>query len=112
MYRKITWLSGLGVLALVLVACEQPQKRGDSAGMTEEPAKAERSATAYEAAWNQLRQGMKHTEVLALLGEPPSVKVTKINTYWYYSERGAKGPHVVFDTRTMTVDGWRRPDAG
>ena len=48
-------------------------------------------------------------EQVSLLGEPGHVKVTKVNTTWYYSDRRAEGPHVVFDTRQMRVDRWRAP---
>jgi hypothetical protein len=59
--------------------------------------------------WSQLKGGMDAVEVLSLLDEPRHIKVTKINTTWYYSDRRAEGPHVVFGTRQMRVERWRPP---
>jgi outer membrane protein assembly factor BamE (lipoprotein component of BamABCDE complex) len=78
--------------------------------MTDSSPKARRFTSEYRVGWNQIRSGMKHTEVLSLLDEPMVVKVTRVNTYWYYSDRGAKGPYVVLDTSAMTVDRWQTPE--
>jgi hypothetical protein len=52
---------------------------------------------------------MDAVEVLSLLDEPRHVKVTKVNTTWYYSDRRFEVPHVVFGTREMRVERWRSP---
>ena len=111
MFRTASWLGVLCMVALMATGCEQPQQRGEEVGMSAGPGEGERPASAYRVGWNQIRSGMKHSEVLSLLGEPVGVKVTRVNTYWYYSERGSKGPHVILDTSAMTVDRWTSPES-
>ena len=31
------------------------------------------------------------------------------DTTWFYSDAGAKGPYVVFDTRGMRLERWIKP---
>jgi hypothetical protein len=61
--------------------------------------------------WSRLKPGMDPVDVLDLLDEPKHVKVSRINTTWYYSDRQADGPYVVFGTREMRVESWRAPKA-
>lgn len=78
----------------------------------ERPADQRASEPRAGVAWGQLRPGMDPVEVLSMFGEPKHVKVSKINTTWYYSDRGAEGPFIVFDTRGMSVERWQAPDSG
>ena len=64
----------------------------------------------WTVAWSQLKLGMDPVQVLSLLDEPRDVKITSANTSWYYSDRQAEGPHVVFGTREMRVERWRAPE--
>ena len=105
MRGRMTWISGLCVVALFVGACQQAQPRYDEGAQT----KSKHAEPKYTIGWQQIRNGMDAVEVLSVLDEPVDIKVTKISTYWYYSERGAEGPHVGFDTRTMKVDRWRPP---
>ncbi len=59
--------------------------------------------------WNNMESGLNPRQVLSLLDEPADVRVTQVTTTWYYSDRGANGPYVVFDTGSMTVQRWQRP---
>jgi hypothetical protein len=99
----LRWVfSGVCVIALVSAGCHLPAARpSDGAGAA--------PASDYTVGWGQIRSGMTPDEVLAVLDEPRDIKVTRVNTYWYYSERGAEGPHIVFGTRTNTVERWRAP---
>ena len=93
-------------LAVGIGGCHQPPKSGQS------PAKAgkgQASEPKWTVGWSQLKSGMDAVEVLSLLDEPRHVKVTKVNTTWYYSDRRFEGPHVVFGTREMRVERWRSP---
>jgi len=93
-------------LAVGAGGCRQQHRGGLSAA---EPGKAQTSEPRWTVGWAQLENDMDAVEVLSLLDEPWHVKVTKINTTWFYSDRRAEGPHVVFDTRRMRVDRWRAP---
>ena len=93
-------------LAIGITGCHQPHKGGQSPA---EAGKEQASEPEWTIGWSQLKNGMDAPEVLSLLGEPTHVKVTKVNTTWFYSDRRAEGPHVVFDTRKMRVDRWRPP---
>ena len=104
MYTRMLALVVLGCAVLGVPACSQCEC---STG-AEADAKPQVEAKA-DINWNQLKSDMDAVEVLTLLGEPADVKVTKINTTWFYSNRGAKGPSVTFDTRSMRVDRWRVP---
>lgn len=100
---------GLCLLVLATVSCDQSQKRDDDVAPHDRAADSARPGTADRIGWNVIHRGMKPDEVLSLLDEPITVRVTRTNTYWYYSQRAAEGPQVVFGTRDMTVDSWRRP---
>jgi hypothetical protein len=71
--------------------------------------KAKPGPPVYTVGWNQMRVGLDPVEVLTLIDEPRQVKVTRINTIWYYSDRGNEDAHVVFGTRNMRVERWRAP---
>ena len=97
-----THLLGLIMLGLILLpAC---QSDGEDDGMNQGA-----QATTRTISWDQIKTGMGPNDVLSLLGEPVNAKVTRVRTTWYYSNRGAQGPHVVFDTRQNRVDSWRTP---
>ena len=106
--RAYLWLIGIGILALALTACER-SSRDSEVKSDDSQAKAGSSEPGFTVGWSRLQSGMKSDEVLRLLDEPKSIKATTVNTYWYYSDREADGPHVVFDSREMTVDRWRAP---
>lgn len=55
--------------------------------------------------WRDLKRGMTAGEVRGLLGEPNRVEAGILLTYWYY----ANNSHVLFDAKTMKVDGWTEP---
>lgn len=59
-------------------------------------------------AWDQLRTDMTADQVLALMGHPQDVRIEMLMTYWCYSDRGERGPHVAFDTKTMRVIRWQK----
>lgn len=109
MFRRIAWCAVLCCASLLMTACAPADKRGDEvqAGRPSSPAKS--PALAPAASWNQIRVGMSHTEVLELLGAPVEVKVSRVTTRWYYSDRATDGPHVVLTTSRMTVERFRRP---
>ena len=69
--------------------------------------KAPRGAEGPLAGFRQLRRGMNPSEVLVELGSPITIKTEMMFTYWYYSNHGSSGPHVVFDTRDMRVVRWQ-----
>lgn len=56
--------------------------------------------------WRNLRVGTPHTRVLTELGEPTASETRRLQTTWYYSERGEDGPWVRFDTNSMTLELW------
>ena len=105
MRRRIKRIGGLGIVAMIVGACQQAEPRYDNVAQT----KSRHPDPKYTIGWQQIRNGMDPVEVLSVLDEPVNIKLTKISTYWYYSERGAEGPYVGFDTRTMKVDRWRPP---
>ena len=89
-----------------LAGCGQPSGDADS-----DSAKATgRSDATWTIVWSQITKGMNAVEVLTLLDEPVSVKVSKVNTTWYYSSGGADGPYVALSTRSATVEHWRPPE--
>lgn len=98
-------------LLISITACQQPPKDYQPADASPEAMKAQRSEPGWSIGWSQLNEGMDAVEVLSLLDEPRQIKVTKVNTTWYYSDRRAAGPHVVFDTRQMRVERWRAPQS-
>jgi hypothetical protein len=101
---RVTWLSMAALLLLAPAAgCHQPGKNGADVGAGQAP------EAAWSVGWSQLKTGMDPVEVLSLLEEPRHVKVTRVSTTWYYSDRKAEGPHVVFGTRLMRVERWRTP---
>ena len=104
----ITLLMLLCVLVSI-TGCQQPPKGDQPAQSSLEPAKERDSEPVWTIGWSRIKAGMDAVEVLSLLDEPRHVKVTKNNTTWYYSDRRAEGPHVVFDTRQMRVERWRAP---
>lgn len=59
--------------------------------------------------WRNLLHGMTETEVRRVLGHPTSVERNPVLTYWCYSPKGKLGPHVMFDSTHMTVNGWTAP---
>ncbi len=96
-------------LVIGITACHQPPKVEQSTLASPEPRTGQGSEPKWTIGWSQLKNGMDAVEVLSLLDEPRHVKVTKVNTIWYYSNRRAEGPLVVFDTRRMRVERWRSP---
>lgn len=101
---SLCWIVGF-------TACQQPSKVDQPAQSSTEVDKQRGTEPAWTIGWGQLKGGMDAVEVLSLLNEPKHVKVTKVNTTWYYSDRRADGPHVVFDTRQMRVERWRPPSS-
>ncbi len=59
--------------------------------------------------WDRLKVGYDYIEVRELLGEPLQVKKGGME-FWYYSERGLKGPYVKFLFRK--VNDWQPPETG
>ena len=104
MHAKILMSLMLVGLVVAVPACSQQDGRTGPAAGTPRQTDARADIN-----WNQLKTGMDAVEVLTLLDQPVDIKVTKINTTWYYSTRGTEGPYVVFDTRSMRVDRWRAP---
>jgi hypothetical protein len=99
-------------MLLPVGACHQSEMRSsDPSDMQtgSEGNSADFSGAGVRAAWTQLRRDMTSDEVLVRLGEPVSMKVEMMFTYWYYSPRRERGPYVYFATRPMTVIGWREP---
>ena len=106
--RNTTALIMSFCLAVGIGGCHRPSKGGQSHAET---GKGQVSEPEWTIGWSQLKNGMDAVEVLSLLDEPRHVKVTKVNTTWFYSDRRAEGPYVVFDTRRMRVDRWRPPQS-
>jgi hypothetical protein len=96
-------------LFIGLTACHLPPNGDRSPRFSPEVTKGQDREPGWTIGWSALKAGMDGVEVLSLLGEPRHVKVTKINTIWYYSDRLPEGPRVVFDTRRMRVDRWQPP---
>ena len=107
---SIALVMSLCLLASI-TACQQPPKGDQPARSSPEVRKERYSEPGWTVGWSQLKAGIDAVEVLSLLDEPKDIKVTKVNTTWYYSDRRAEGPHVVFDTRQMRVDRWRAPQS-
>jgi len=106
----ITLVTSLCLL-VTITGCQQPPK-GDQLAQSAPPTGKERdSEPGWTIGWSQLKTGMDAVEVLSLLNEPKHVKISKVNTTWYYSDRRAEGPHVVFDTRQMRLERWRAPQS-
>jgi outer membrane protein assembly factor BamE (lipoprotein component of BamABCDE complex) len=103
----VLMFSLLVVGGLLSAGCRPDSRRdeGVSAKVTDERG----AEPEYTPAWNQIRRGMTADEVLLLLGHPKTIRVSQTSTCWYYSDRGADGPHVCFDTRPMQVATWRPP---
>ena len=57
--------------------------------------------------WRRLRVGMTMDEVRTSLGEPETVRVDELRTYWYWDYPG--GAEVYFDTRSRKLGGWTEP---
>ena len=91
-----------GALTLTSAGCHSAATRPGESGAASAP-------SGYTVGWAQIRTGMTPDEVLTALDEPRDIKATRINTYWYYSERGTEGPYIVFGTRSNTVERWRAP---
>ena len=108
MRQQKGWVVLLGSALFLVCGCDQAQ-RGDAVDNQEPSAGAYRSEAKRTVGWDQLRIGQDPVEVLSLLNEPMDIKVTSVSTHWFYSNRGAEGPHVAFDTRTMKVERWRAP---
>ena len=110
MYVKIPIALGVSLCLLVsIIGCQQPPKRDQPVQSSPDFGKERDSEPGWTIGWSHLKAGMDVAEVLSLLDEPKHVKVTKVNTTWYYSDRRAEGPYVVFDTRQMRVENWRAP---
>ena len=105
MRRGTRLIGGLCIVAILIGACQQAEPRYDEGAQ----AKSKYSEPKYTIGWQQIKNGMDPVEVLSVLDEPVDIKVTKVSTYWYYSERGSNGPYVGFDTRSMKVDRWQPP---
>jgi hypothetical protein len=109
MCTKLRFVAAICGLVLLMGACRHSECTGDTVATERGTEPAARSGSGHTIAWQQIRGGMDPVEVLSLLDEPHRIKVTKVSTYWYYSDRGADGPVVVFDTRNMRVERWRSP---
>ena len=96
-------------LLIGITACQQPPKGDQTASPSPDARQQQRAEPSRTIGWFQVKTGMDAVEILSLLDEPKQVKGSKTNTTWYYSDRRADGPHVVFDTRQMRVDRWRAP---
>lgn len=66
-------------------------------------------ATPAKEVWRRLLHGMTTDEVRRVLGPPSSTDRNPVVTYWFYSPKGKLGPHVLFDSTHMTVNGWTEP---
>ena len=97
------------LISLSVIGCQTAHKTDEGAVATTSARPETQSEPTWTIGWSQLKTGMDAVEVLSLLDEPKHVKVTKINTAWYYSERRTDGPLVVFDTRKMRVERWKAP---
>jgi len=58
--------------------------------------------------WSRLNVGFDYYEVRDLLGEPQSVKKGGME-FWFYSDRGMKGPYVKFLFRKL--NDWKAPES-
>ena len=109
---RVIWLSVAVLLLLAPVAgCQQPAKSDPAAGSSADVGAGRTPERGWTIGWSQIKAGMDAVEILSLLEEPRHIKVTKVSTTWYYSDRKAEGPHVVFDTRQMRVERWRAPES-
>jgi hypothetical protein len=108
MRTKIGSLASLMiVLVLVLAAaCNEPESTGDR-----KPAAKPAGEPLYDIGWSQIRSDMPAVDVLDYLGHPRDIRVDRISTYWFYSDRGTDGPYVSFSTRTNRVLTWRPPQS-
>jgi hypothetical protein len=107
MRAKMCFLTGLlTVLVLALAACNEPESTGDRETATK-PA----GGPQYDIGWSQIRSDMPAVDVLDYLGHPRDIRVDRISTYWFYSDRGTDGPYVSFSTRTNRVLTWRPPES-
>jgi outer membrane protein assembly factor BamE (lipoprotein component of BamABCDE complex) len=103
MLNRIALMALLGLLAVGLYSgCTAQDKDTEMAYQSKDQA-------ADRASWSRLSKGMTPDEVLSVLGQPTGMRVEMMFTYWEYSTRGTGGPHVQFDTKTMTVQRWREP---
>ena len=98
-------------LVVGITACQQPSKVDQAPQSSAEAGRERDSEPDWTIGWSLLKGGMDAAEVLSLLEEPKHIKVTKVNTTWYYSDRRVEGPFVVFDTRQMRVERWRAPQS-
>lgn len=85
MRRGMTRIGRLCVVVMLVGACQQTEPRYDEGAQTTSKSPEPK----YTIGWQQVRNGMDPIEVLSVLDEPLDVKVSKVSTYWYYSERGA-----------------------
>ena len=104
MHAKIGLLTSLLVLLMLATACNEPEATDD-----QEPAAKSTGEPEYDIGWSQIRRDMPAVEVLDYLGHPRDIRVDRISTFWYYSDRGVSGPHVCLSTRTNQVLTWRTP---
>lgn len=102
--RTFTLISLCSALIVLSVSCAS----GTRDGAAESDVDAGRGA-AGGPAWQQLRSGMPHTEVLDLLGPPQASDISRLRTFWFYSPQQMDGAFVRFDTSAMTVESWQRP---
>jgi hypothetical protein len=110
MYMRTAVTLVLSLCLLVSITACQQRSRGDQpTHSSPEVSRGQDTEPGWSVGWSQLKAEVDAVEVLSLLGEPKHIKVNKVNTTWYYSDRGAEGPYVVFDTRRMRVDRWRAP---
>ena len=66
--------------------------------------------TVYDLPWRDLARGMSAERVCELFGvQPRRIDVGAALTYWYYSEAYPHYCYVLFDSDTMTVEGWSEP---
>ncbi|MFH1746774.1 MAG: hypothetical protein ABIG44_06985 [Planctomycetota bacterium] len=96
-------------LLVGIAACRQLSRSDQPVTSSTETRQTRDAQPEWTIAWSQIKTGMDPAEILSLLDEPRHVKITKINTAWYYSDRRAEGPYVMFDTRQMRVERWRAP---
>lgn len=104
MHARTGSLTSLLTVLLLATACNEPQSTSDR-----EPAAKPTGEPKYDIGWSQIRRDMPATDVLDYLGHPRDIRVDRISTFWYYSDRGVSGPHVCLSTRTNQVLTWQPP---
>ncbi|UCG33688.1 MAG: hypothetical protein JSU68_03445 [Phycisphaerales bacterium] len=106
MLARIGFMTSLLVVLVLTPACNEPETTG-----AREPAAKSGGEPQYDIGWSQIRRDMPAADVLDYLGHPRDIRVDRVSTFWFYSDRGVGGPHVCFTTRTNQVLTWRPPES-